>query len=51
MGLDVHNEWRDLHAKIEDVVYEGRQLVGILLKVGQGSAQDTHYVAINPFDL
>ena len=38
IGLDVHNEARELLGKIEDVVFEGGQLVGIVLKVGQGSA-------------
>ena len=38
MGLDVHNEGRELLGKVEDVVFEGGQLVGIVLKIGQGSA-------------
>jgi len=48
MGLDVHNEGRELLGKIEDVVFEGGQLVGIVLNVGQGSAPDARYVAIDP---
>jgi cyclopropane fatty-acyl-phospholipid synthase-like methyltransferase len=48
MGLDVHNETRELLGKIEDVVFEGGQLVGIVLKVEQGSAPDARYVAIDP---
>jgi PRC-barrel domain len=48
MGLDVHNEGRELLGKIEDVVFEGGQLVGIILKVGQGSAPDARYVAVDP---
>ena len=47
MGLDVHNEGRELLGKVEDVVFEGGQLVGIVLKVGQGSAEE-RYVAIDP---
>ena len=48
MGLDVHNEGRELLGKIEDVVFEGGQLVGIVLHVGQGSATHARYVAIDP---
>ena len=48
MDLEVRNEGRELLGKIEDVVFEGGQLVGIVLKVGQGSALDAHYVAIDP---
>ena len=48
IGLDVHNEARELLGKIEDVVFEGGQLVGIVLKVGQGSAPNARYVAIDP---
>ena len=40
MGLDVHNEGRELLGKIEDVVFEGGQLVGIVLNLGHGSAPD-----------
>ncbi len=47
-GLDVHNEGRELLGKIEDVVFEGGQLVGIVLKVAQGSSPDARYVAIDP---
>ena len=47
MGLEVHNEGRELLGKVEDVVFEGGQLVGIVLKVGQGSAEE-RYVAIDP---
>jgi hypothetical protein len=47
MGLDVHNEGSELLGKIEDVVFEGGQLVGIVLKVGRGSAEE-RYVAIDP---
>jgi PRC-barrel domain len=47
MGLEVHNEGRELLGKVEDVVFEGGQLVGIVLKVGQGSAAE-RYVAIDP---
>jgi hypothetical protein len=47
-GLDVHNESRELLGRIEDVVFEGGQLVGIVLKVGQASARDARYVAIDP---
>jgi hypothetical protein len=48
MGLDVHNEGRELLGKIEDVVFEGGQLVGIVLNLGHGSAPDARYVAIDP---
>ncbi len=48
MGLDVHNEGCELLGKIEDVVFEGGQLVGIVLKDGQSSAPDARYVAIDP---
>ena len=48
IGLQVHNEGRELLGKIEDVVFEGGQLVGIVLKVRQGSAGDERYVAIDP---
>jgi hypothetical protein len=48
MGLDVHNESRELLGKIEDVVFEGGQLVNIVIKVGQRSAPDARYVAIDP---
>ncbi len=47
MGLEVHNEGRELLGKVEDVVFEGGQLVGIVLKVGRGSAEE-RYVAIDP---
>jgi hypothetical protein len=47
MGLEVHNEGRELLGKVEDVVFEGGQLVGIVLKVGQGSTEE-RYVAIDP---
>jgi hypothetical protein len=46
-SLDVHNEGRELLGKIEDVVFEGGQLVGIVLKVAQGSSP-ARYVAIDP---
>jgi hypothetical protein len=46
IGLDVHNEARELLGKIEDVVFE--ELVGIVLNVGQGSALNARYVAIDP---
>jgi hypothetical protein len=46
MGLDVHNEARELLGKMEDVVFEGGQLVGIILKVGQGSAPGVRYVRL-----
>ncbi len=39
-GLDVHNEGRELLGKIEDVVFEGGQLVGIVLKVGKSKLID-----------
>ena len=48
MGLEVHNEWRELLGKIEDVVFEGGQLVGIVLNVGEDPAPDARYVAIDP---
>ena len=48
IGLDVHNEARELLGKIEDVVFEGGQLVGIVLKIEQGSTPEAHYVAIDP---
>ena len=48
IGLDVHNEGRELLGKVEDVVFEGGQLVGIVLKVRQGSAAEARYVAIDP---
>ena len=48
IGLDVHNEARELLGAIEDVVFEGGQLVGVVLKVGQGSASNARYVAIDP---
>ena len=48
MGLDVHNEGRELLGKIEDVVFEGGQLVGIVLNVGEDPAPDARYVAIDP---
>jgi len=48
MGLDVHNEARELLGKIEDVVFEGGQPVGIILKIGHGSAPNASYVAIDP---
>ena len=48
IGLDVHNEGRELLGKIEDIVFEGGQLVGIVLKVEQGSASDARYVAVDP---
>ena len=47
MGLEVRNEGRELLGKVEDVVFEGGQLVGIVLKVGQGSTEE-RYVAIDP---
>ncbi len=48
MGLEVRNESRELLGKVEDVVFEGGQLVGIVLKVGQGSTPEERYVAIDP---
>jgi hypothetical protein len=48
MGLEVHNEGRELLGKIEDVVFEGGQLVGIVLNVGEDPAPDARYVAIDP---
>ena len=48
LGLDVHNEGRELLGKIEDVVFEGGQLVGIVLNVGEDPAPDARYVAIDP---
>ena len=48
MGLDVHNEGRELLGKIEEVEFEGGQQVGIVLHVGQGSATHARYVAIDP---
>jgi len=48
MGLEVHNEGRELLGKIEDVVFEGGQLVGIVLKIKQGSTPEARYVAIDP---
>jgi hypothetical protein len=48
MGLDVQNEGRELLGKIEDVVFEGGQLVGIVLKLGQNSPLNARYVAIDP---
>ncbi len=46
--MGVHNERRELLGKIEDVVFEGGQLVGIVLRVKQGSASDARFVAIDP---
>jgi hypothetical protein len=46
--LDVHNEARELLGKIEDVVFEGGQLVGIVLKIEQGSTLAARYAAIDP---
>jgi hypothetical protein len=48
IGLEVHNQARELLGKIEDVVFEGGQLVGIVLKVEQGSMPEARYVAIDP---
>jgi sporulation protein YlmC with PRC-barrel domain len=48
IGLDVHNEAQEPLGKVEDVVLEGGQLVGIILKVGQGSVGNGRYVAIDP---
>ena len=48
IGLDVQSEARQLLGKIEDVVFEGGQLVGIVLKVEQGSTPEARYVAIDP---
>ena len=47
LGCEVRNESRELLGKVEDVVFEGGPLVGIVLKVGQGSTED-RYVAIDP---
>jgi hypothetical protein len=44
----IHNDARELLGKIEDVLFKGGQLVGIVLKVGQGSAPNARYVAIDP---
>jgi hypothetical protein len=48
IGLEVHNEGREMLGKIEDVVFEGGQLVGIVLKIKQGSTPEPRYVAIDP---
>ena len=48
IGLDVHNEARELLGKFEDVVFEGGQLVGIVLKIKQGATPEARYVAIDP---
>ena len=48
IGLDVRNAGRELIGKIEDVVFEGGQLTGIVLQVGPASEGATRYVAIDP---
>ena len=48
IGLDVHNEGRELLGKIEDIVLEAGQLVGIIIKVGPVSEGVARYVAIDP---
>jgi hypothetical protein len=48
MGLEVHNEGPELLGKIEDVVFEGGQLVGIVLKIAQRSTPEARYVAVDP---
>ena len=48
IGLDVRNATRELIGKIEDIVFEGGQLVGIILQVGSVSDGPRRYVAVDP---
>ena len=46
IGVDVRNGAGELLGKIEDIVFEGGQLTGIVLEVRHDNA--TRYVAIDP---
>jgi hypothetical protein len=48
IGLDVRNAGLELIGKIEDVVFEGGQLTGIILQVAAASEGAARYVAIDP---
>jgi sporulation protein YlmC with PRC-barrel domain len=48
IGLTVQNASGREVGKIEDVVFEGGQLVGIVLSVGHILGRGQHYVAIDP---
>src|SRR6478736_1696987 len=48
IGITVQNASGLEVGKIEDVVFEGGQLVGIVLSVGHILARAEHYVAVDP---
>jgi hypothetical protein len=48
LGLDVRNPGGERLGKIEDIVFEGGQLVGIILAMGDAPQNTARYVAIDP---
>ncbi len=48
IGLDVRNASGKGMGKIEDVVFEGGQIVGIVLSVGEILGHGQRYVAVDP---
>ena len=48
IGLDVRNASGKRMGKIEDVVFEGGQIVGIVLSVGEALGSGQRYVAVDP---
>ena len=48
IGLDVRNASGKGMGKIEDVVFEGGQIVGIVLSVGETLSSGQRYVAVDP---
>src|SRR5688572_16087357 len=48
IGLKVQNSSGETIGKIEDVAFEGGQLSGVVLSVGDIPGQSQHYIAVDP---